>query len=60
MSDAARTEREGEAQTHAIAVGSRRIDSRDLFGDGREIIIAHGTECYRLRLTKQNKMILTK
>lgn len=37
-----------------------RIDSRDLFSTEREIIIAHGGEHYRLRLTSQNKLILTK
>ena len=31
-----------------------------LFADEREIIIAHGEETYRLRLTSQNKLILTK
>jgi hemin uptake protein HemP len=37
-----------------------RILSRDLFVSSREIIIAHGEENYRLRLTAQNKLILTK
>jgi hemin uptake protein HemP len=37
-----------------------RIDSRDLFVNAREITIAHGSEIYRLRLTAQNKLILTK
>ena len=37
-----------------------RIDSRDLFINTREITIAHGTDVYRLRLTAQNKLILTK
>lgn len=37
-----------------------RIDSRDLFINAREITIAHGNEIYRLRLTAQNKLILTK
>lgn len=49
----ARTERK-------IAVVSDRIDSRDLFVGGREIIIGHGSDIYRLRLTAQNKLILTK
>jgi hemin uptake protein HemP len=43
-----------------ISVVSDRIDSRDLFIGTREIIIAHGGEAYRLRLTAQNKLILTK
>ena len=37
-----------------------RIDSRELFAAEREIIIAHGGENYRLRLTSQHKLILTK
>ena len=37
-----------------------RIDSRELFAADREILIAHGEESYRLRLTSQNKLILTK
>lgn len=44
----------------SIAIGGDRIDSRDLFIGTREIIIDHGGERYRLRLTAQNKLILTK
>jgi hemin uptake protein HemP len=43
-----------------ISIHDDRIDSRDLFIGTREIIIAHGGEAYRLRLTAQNKLILTK
>ena len=43
-----------------ISMVNDRIDSRDLFVGTREIIIAHGGEAYRLRLTNQNKLILTK
>ena len=43
-----------------ISVVNDRIDSRDLFLGTREIIIAHGGDVYRLRLTAQNKLILTK
>ena len=48
------------APDRRIALVDRRIDSRDLFIGTREIIIAHGGEQYRLRLTAQNKLILTK
>jgi hemin uptake protein HemP len=44
----------------SIPVDSHRIDSRDLFVGTRELTIAHGSETYRLRLTAQNKLILTK
>ena len=43
-----------------LIMHANRLDSRDLFSDEREIIIVHGEERYRLRLTSQNKLILTK
>jgi hemin uptake protein HemP len=46
--------------TRSLTVTGNRIDSRDLFSGDREIIIGHGAEAYRLRLTSQNKLILTK
>ena len=46
--------------TRQVSLADNRLDSRDLFRDTREIIIAHGDETYRLRLTAQNKLILTK
>jgi hemin uptake protein HemP len=48
----------GECRT--ITVTGGRIDSRDLFVDRREITVTHGADIYRLRLTAQNKLILTK
>ena len=44
----------------SVVMSGNRIDSRELFAVEREIIIAHGEENYRLRLTSQNKLILTK
>jgi hemin uptake protein HemP len=44
----------------SVTVTGNRIDSRDVFSGDREIIIAHGEDTYRLRLTSQNKLILTK
>ena len=43
-----------------ISLAGHKIDSRDLFIGTREVIIHHGDEVYRLRLTSQNKLILTK
>lgn len=43
-----------------VLLADNRLDSRDLFTGIREITIAHGDEVYRLRLTAQNKLILTK
>jgi hemin uptake protein HemP len=48
------------AGTRSIELADHRIDSRTLFLDTREIVISHGDEMYRLRLTAQNKLILTK
>jgi hemin uptake protein HemP len=39
---------------------TRTVSSRDLLGSNRQLIIAHGSERYRLLLTKSNKLILTK
>ena len=49
-----------DADVRTIALRDQRLDSRDLFIGTREIIIEHGGELYRLRLTQQNKLILTK
>jgi hemin uptake protein HemP len=48
------------AATRSLNMQGNRIDSRELFAAEREIIIAHGEESYRLRVTSQNKLILTK
>lgn len=34
--------------------------SRDLFGERRELVIEHAGFLYRLRITQNNKLILTK
>lgn len=48
------------AAARTITVRGNLLDSKELFSGGREIIIVHGTENYRLRLTSQSKLILTK
>lgn len=40
--------------------GSRVVDSRALFGGEHEIGIVHAGETYRLRITRQGKLILNK
>jgi hemin uptake protein HemP len=47
-------------QRRELPVRDDRIESSDLFVGTREIIIGHGEDTYRLRLTAQNKLILTK
>jgi len=37
-----------------------RLHSAELFGTAREVVIDHAGEEYRLRLTRQGKLILTK
>jgi hemin uptake protein HemP len=37
-----------------------RVESRALLAGGREAIIVHQGEEYRLRVTRQDKLILTK
>lgn len=36
------------------------LDSGTLFAGSSEVVIAHGAEIYRLRRTRQNRLILTK
>jgi hemin uptake protein HemP len=36
------------------------VRSTDLFQGGKELVIRHGSEEYRLRITRTGKLILTK
>ncbi len=38
----------------------RRVESLTLFERGREVVIVHHGQEYRLRITKSDKLILTK
>jgi hemin uptake protein HemP len=60
-----RAERQGEDQSSAgderrLTVMNNCIESRDLFVGTRDIVILHRRDAYHLRLTAQNKLILTK
>jgi len=55
-----RTRSDAAPTGRLVSVVADRIDSRDLFLGTREIVIAHGADLYRLRLTSQNRLILTK
>ena len=48
------------SEPRSLSMRENRLDSREIFVGTREITIAHGEELYRLRLTAQNKLILTK
>jgi hemin uptake protein HemP len=38
----------------------RQVESRSLFGEARVVTIRHGEELYTLRITRAEKLILTK
>jgi len=41
-------------------MAKRSISSRELLGDSQDLIIIHAGEEYRLRITSNNRLILTK
>lgn len=43
-----------------LTIVNNRMESRDLFIGTRDIVIVHGSDAYHLRLTAQNKLLLTK
>jgi hemin uptake protein HemP len=51
---------EGGALAPGPARATRVFDSRELFGEAREIRIVHNGESYQLRQTRLGKLILTK
>jgi hemin uptake protein HemP len=57
---AARTPEQSSGAARHVSIANNRLDSRDLFVGTREITILHGGDAYHLRLTAQNKLILTK
>ncbi len=44
----------------ASRIDSSELSSEKLFRGRREVLIRHGADHYRLRLTRMNKLILTK
>lgn len=47
-------------ETQKIVASNRVVTSEVLFSGARELVIKHAGEDYRLRLTNQGKLILTK
>lgn len=47
-------------ETHQNVANHRMVTSEMLFSGARELVIRHAGEDYRLRLTNQGKLILTK
>jgi len=54
------TDGEQERPVDARDLGMPVVESVALMSGQRELIIRHGTETYRLRVTASNKLILTK
>ena len=48
------------AEPESAGSGPLVVDSTTLMGGRRELIIRHGEDTYRLRVTASNKLILTK
>ena len=49
-----------ESQRRPATSGPARVQADELFGGRREIVIEHAGAQYRLRITRANKLILTK
>ncbi len=56
----AETLRSKRKQPGLAARPARRIDVHELLAGGREAVLLHSNEEYRLRLTSNGKLILTK
>ena len=56
------TNRPGDQSPGSAPMTKQRriVTSTELLGNCKELIIQHGGEEYRLMITKQSKMILTK
>lgn len=51
---------DSEKLTQNATLPPRSIDSATLFADRNELVILHNGTPYRLRITRQDKLILTK
>ena len=49
-----------ESRAGDASPARKRISSKELFGSLRELVIEHVGDEYRLRITSQGKLILTK
>lgn len=54
-----KTSQDSDSAEQSAPAGKLRIKSEDLFRQGREVEIEHAGRIYRMRLTNQNKLILT-
>ncbi len=49
-----------ERKNRNVSIDKNTVDIKKLLCDSRELTITHGEEFYKLRLTVNNKLILTK
>ncbi|MAL77934.1 MAG: Hemin uptake protein hemP [Sneathiella sp.] len=50
----------GKSSKRMIMLEDETLQSSDLFTQGKELTIIHNSEAYKLRLTGNGKLILTK
>lgn len=60
MTPADSTDQQPETNPQPEARGTRQVESHDLLQGEREVLILHGGDVYRLRLTRNGKLILQK
>jgi hemin uptake protein HemP len=60
MNEPSRAARASEPEVDKADPATPAVDSGTLMGGRRELIIRHGADTYRLRVTASNKLILTK
>ena len=60
MNQPPRVARASDVEAERPDSGTPSVDSVTLMGGRRELIIRHGADAYRLRVTASNKLILTK
>lgn len=51
---------ENDRKTVQLSREPRALEASELFDGGKEIAIRFGRDVYRLRITRNNKLILTK
>lgn len=60
MNDMTRPFQMGELQSDRMELTVPAVESATILQGRRELMIRHGAQLYRLRLTASNKLILTK
>lgn len=60
MNQPPRAVRVSDVETDRSDPGTPVVDSITLMSGRRELVIRHGADSYRLRVTASNKLILTK